>query len=371
MRYCYIVKFINWTFFSSSMNKRSISNFLVGLIIVMIMVLAFWVIQPILISIIFGLLLAYVFNPIYRKINRAIKNKTLSATILMMLITFLVLVPFIYFIPSFIQQIFMIFEELRQIDIANTITSVFPFVTPDSISYSLLSNLNNIPGKMMSSLMDYIFAFFLNLPNILLQTFVFLFTFFYATRDSYKLNDYFRNISPFSKATEKKFMKEFRGITNSVILGQVLIGVIQGLLLGLGLLLLGVPHVLTWTLMTVIVSIIPVIGPWLVWVPVAGFLFLQGDSTAAIILALYGGLFVSNIDNFLRPYLLSRSSQLPIVISLVGTIGGLYFLGLVGLILGPLILAYALIIIDFYREGRLDELHRESKQGIRSYEIKS
>ena len=353
------------------MNKRSISNILVGLIIVGIMILAFLVIKPILISIIFGLLFAYVFSPIYKKINRAIRNRTLSAAILMALITFLILAPLIYFTPSFIHQIFKIFEEIKKINIAEIILVAFPFVTSDSISYSLLMNLNNLPGKMISSLMDSLFGMILNLPNILLQTFVFLFTFFYAIRDSYKLDDYFKNISPFSRATEKRFLKEFRGITNAVILGQVLIGIVQGLLLGLGLFLLGVPNVLTWTLMTVIVSIIPIIGPWLIWGPIAIFLFVQGDTTAGIILALYGGLFVSTIDNFLRPYFLSKSSHLPIVVSLIGTIGGLYFLGLLGLILGPLILAYALIIIDFYREGRLDELYRDDKQGIGSYEIKN
>ena len=74
---------------------------------------------------------------------------------------------------------------------------------------------------------------------------------------------------------------------------------------------------------------------------------------------LYGGLFVSTIDNLVRPYLLSKRSNLPIALSIIGTIGGFYSFGIAGLILGPLILAYCLIILEFYREGRLDELFKK------------
>lgn len=287
----------------------------------------------------------------------------------MLLIAFLILAPLIYFTPSLIQQVFSIFGDIRAINIAELIAGVFPFLSSNDTVYSILLNVNNLPGKFVSGFMDNIFSVVLNLPNILLQSFVFLFTFFFAVRDVDKMGVYFRGLSPFSKTTEKRFMREFRGITNSVILGQVLIGVLQGMALGLGLLLLGIPNVLTLTLITAIVSIIPVIGAWIIWAPLCIYLIISGDVTAGVILALYGGLFVSNIDNFIRPYLLSRSSQLPVVVGLIGTIGGLYFIGILGLVLGPLILAYALIIIDFYREGRLDELYRDERRGIRDYEL--
>jgi len=353
------------------MNRRLVNNILVALIIIIIMLLSYMVIKPILISMTFGLLFAYIFHPIYKKINKTIKNKTLSASLLMSLIAFLITIPAIYFTPKLIQQIFSIFEKVKEVNIAETIATLFPFLAKDPTSYSILVNFNNIPGKVTSSLIDTLLQMALNLPDLLIQTFVFLFTFFFAIRDSHKLGHYFNEISPFSKTTEKKFLREFRGITNSVILGQVLIGFLQGITLGLGLWLLGVPNVLTWTLITIIASIIPMIGPWLVWVPISIFLLLAGDTTGGIVLALYGGLFVSSIDNFVRPYLLSKSSKLPLVVSLIGTVGGFYFLGILGLVIGPLILAYALIIIDFYKEGRLDELYRESKQGIKNYEIKS
>jgi predicted PurR-regulated permease PerM len=124
----------------------------------------------------------------------------------------------------------------------------------------------------------------------------------------------------------------------------------------LGLYFLGVPKALTLTVIAAIVSIIPVLGTWLVWFPVGIILLITGNTFSGIFVLLYGAFFVSLIDNLLRPYILSKKSSLHIVLSVIGTIGGLYLFGIVGLILGPLILAYVVIIIEFYKEGKLNEL---------------
>ncbi|MGK0209255.1 MAG: putative PurR-regulated permease PerM [Patescibacteria group bacterium] len=354
------------------MNRMVVNNWLVLGLFLILVILSFLVVKPILIALSFGMILAYVFNPLYIKMQKNIKNPTVAAAVLIIVIGLLIILPLLFFTPIFIQQIFGVFDDIKSVNIAKAIVAVFPFIGDDTVAFSLLSNLNNMPGKFISSLVDGLLSMVLNFPNILLQTFVFLFTFFFALRDSDKLVAYFKQLSPFSTLTENRFMREFRVITNSVILGQVLIGLLQGLSLGLGMLLLGVPNVLIWTILTVIVSIIPVIGPWLVWVPLTLFLFVSGDTTSGVILALYSGLFVSNIDNVVRPYLLSRNSKTHLAINLAGTIGGLYFMGILGLILGPLILAYFFIIVDFYRQGKLDELYRDyhaPKPGLRSYEL--
>jgi predicted PurR-regulated permease PerM len=170
------------------------------------------------------------------------------------------------------------------------------------------------------------------------------------------LKEYVAKLSPFSNSTEKKFLKEFRGITDAIIFGQVFIGILQGLLLGAGLYLLGVPNALTLTFVAAILSVIPILGAWLVWFPVGIILLMTGKTFSGIFILLYGAFFVSLIDNFLRPYILSKRSNLHIVLSVIGTIGGLYLFGIVGLILGPLILAYVIIIIEFYQQGKLNEL---------------
>lgn len=328
-------------------------------IISIIFILTFLVLKDILLAIIIGFLFAYVFHPLYDKINKKIKKPNLTTWLLIFLILLLFAAPLIYFTPMIINQTFTLYGNMQEVDIAGSLQSTFPSLLDEQLTNTLRLNINNVLSKVVSLFMSQFTNLLVNLANIILQTFVFLFTFYYALRDGDKLSEYFIKLSPFSKSTDKKFKNEFRGITNSIMMGQVLIGIIQGLALGVCLLILGVPNVLVLSFLTMIICIIPVLGAFLVWLPVTIFLFISGDITSAIILVLYGGLFVSNIDNILRPYFLSKSSRLPISIGLAGTIGGLYFIGIAGLIIGPLILAYALIIIEFYREGRLIEISKK------------
>ena len=304
-----------------------------------IFILAFFILKPIIIPIIFGLLFAYVFSPVYKLIKRKIKGKNISALILLIGLALIVAVPIIYFVPIMIRQSSELYILLRNFDFGQILSN---FMQND-IASSLSSNINNMIYKISSTFQNQL----INLPSFLLQFVVFLFTFYFAVRDGNELRDYISTLSPFSDSTEKKFLKEFRGITNAIVFGQVLIGVVQGLAVGVGLFFLGIPNVLILTFITMIVSMIPVLGSWIIWLPVGLFLLLTGQTFNGIFLLLYGALFVSTIDNLIRPYMLSKQSNLPIALSVIGTIGGLYFFGIAGLVLGPLVLAYVLIIIEF------------------------
>jgi len=338
--------------------KFNVNNVVTAIAIFAIFVLAFLVLKPIFIPIVFGLLFAYIAHPLYVKIRRKIKGPNTAAVILMIILGLLVAVPLVYFTPLLIRQTFNIYVNFQNVDLATLLESELSRLLPQETLTKVLYELNSVLGRVVSTFMNQFLDILVDVPNLLLKFAVFFFTFFFATRDYDKLGDYISKVSPFSRPTEKKFMEGFRGITNSIMLGQVLIGVIQGLALGLGLWILGINNAITLTFLAMLVSVIPMLGSWLVWFPVVVILAINGDITPALILFFYGALFVSSIDNFIRPYLLSKSTDMPLGISIIGTIGGLYFLGIVGLILGPLILAYALIILDLYQKGKLNELSR-------------
>ncbi|MBT7706633.1 AI-2E family transporter [archaeon] len=338
--------------------KLNINSLVTIIAISGIFILSFLVLRPIAIPIIFALLFAYIFHPLYIKIYKALKRPNLSAALLMILLGMIIAVPIVYFTPLLVRQIFNIYVNLQNMDLAAAIQGNFPQLLSEESFVTAIYQVNSAIGKMVTTLMNQFVNILVDIPNLILKFVVFFFTFFFAIKDSDKLGEYMSRLSPFSKTTEKKFLEGFRGITNSIMLGQVLIGVLQGLALGIGLWILGVGNVLTLTFLTMLISIIPILGSWLVWFPVVVVLIINGDTTAGLILFFYSALFVSSIDNFVRPYLLSKSTNMPLGVSLIGTIGGLYFLGILGLILGPLILAYALIILDLYQKGKLNELTR-------------
>jgi predicted PurR-regulated permease PerM len=331
---------------------KDIKRGIVAAIILGIFVLTFFILKPIIIPIIFGLLFAYIFNPVYRKIKTKIKGKNIPALILLLGLAFIVIVPVIYFIPTIVEQAFNTYVQLQNFNFIEFFSKFFQ----GDISGTFARSVDNIIGQTFSTFLNQFKNLLINLPSFLLQFAVFLFTFYFAIRDGDELKKYISTLSPFSKATGEKFLKEFRGITNAIVFGQVLIGIIQGLALGVGLFVLGVPNALILTFIACLVSIIPVLGSWLVWLPVGVFLLLAGNTFSGIFILLYGALFVATIDNLLRPYIISKQSNLPVALSIIGTIGGLYFFGIAGLVLGPLVLAYVLIIIEFYQQGKLKDL---------------
>ena len=333
-------------------NQDIVKQGVVGALLIGIFVLTFFILKPIIISIIFGLLFAYIFSPVYKKINKRIKGRGLAAFILMLGLTAIIAIPLIYIVPIIVTQTFDTYILLKGVDF----TSFFSGFFEPEFARTIAINIDNFLGQIFSGLLNQFTNLLVNLPSLFLQFAVFLFTFFFAIKDSDKLSNYLCSLSPFSSETEKKLSKELRGITNAIVFGQVLIGIIQGLAVGIGLLLLGVPKAMILTFLAMIVSMVPVLGSWLVWFPVSILLMATGQTFAGIFLLIYGALFVSTIDNILRPYFLSRKSNLPIALGVIGTIGGLYFFGIAGLVLGPLIIAYVLIIIEFYRQGKLKEL---------------
>lgn len=327
--------------------------------LLVLFILGFILLKSIIIAVILGVLLAYILHPVFKKINKYIKSKDLSAILLIFGLLLIVAIPLWFLIPILIKQSVDIYVFFQEINLADLLHKSLPSLFDENFSRILTVHLNNILSQAFNSFLNEITIFIVNLPNFLLQFVVFLFSFYFAVRDAEKLKEYLLKLSPFSESTEKQFVREFRGITNAIVYGQFFIAVIQGIALGIGLFILGVPKALILTIIGIFTSMIPVLGAWLVWLPVGIVLLLSGKTFSGIAILLYGGLIVSSLDNILRILFLGKFSKLPIVVSLIGLIGGLYAFGLAGLILGPLILAYILIVLDFYRQGKLNELFKK------------
>lgn len=321
-----------------------------------LMVLAAIIIWPIATAIITGLILAYVFYPLYLKIFSSVKEKNLSALIVIFFVIFLIFVPLWFLFPLIIKQIFDIYLYLQKVNFFDFVRNLFPSLAQTEFSRDLATYINTFISNVVSKALSGASSVFLNLPDLALKAVVIFFVLFFGMRDAELFTNYVSSLSPFSKSTEKDLSKKFRDITNSVIRGYVLVGILQGILTGVGLLVFGVPQVLLLTLLAILVSIIPVLGAWVVWVPSAVYLLVSGHIFSGVCLAIYGAVFVSWVDNIIRPYIVSRKTKISSAIVLVGMIGGLIVFGILGLIIGPLILAYLLLILDAYRKNKFPSL---------------
>ncbi|MBU4086496.1 MAG: AI-2E family transporter, partial [Nanoarchaeota archaeon] len=289
--------------------------------------------------------------PVYKMILRVVREKNISAIILVLLLLFLIFLPIWFLFPLVVRQLLSSYSYLQQADILTPLRAIFP----QASSADMSAIANTFISNSLNAVFSQFSSFLLDLPIILLQLTVILFVFFFALRDAEKLKQYIKGLSPFSAELEKSLSSQFKEITNSVVYGHVIVGVIQGILTGAGLLIFGVPNALLLTVLAILASVMPVIGAWLIWLPAGVYLLTSGHTGAGIGLVLYGAVFISWIDNVIRPYIVSRRTNVSSGIVLIGMIGGLIVFGLMGLVLGPLILAYLLVILNAYKDKRLLE----------------
>lgn len=340
-------------------DRQIVNKVIVFALIAILLVAVFLVLKPLIIPLFLGVLLSYLLHPFYKRFEKKFKNKNWATGLFMLIIFIVVAVPAYFFLPALLKEVFDAYLYIQKLDLPGASLAVFSKFLNEELARVAAVELNLLVNQFFSYSLESLGSSLSGFADLLFKTAIMLFTFFFATRDSEKIKKFLSDLSPFSTKTEEKFDKEFRLITNSVLLGQIVTGLIQGLAVGLALWILGVPKVLFLTVLAVIVSIIPVVGAWLVWAPVSLILFLSGNSVGALILFLYGALFVSTIDNIIRPLFISKGSNMNIFVAIIGTVGGLYAFGIIGLLIGPLILSYMLIIIEFYKQGKLNDLFRE------------
>jgi len=338
-----------------TISSQEIRRVFVLSLILILVILSFMVLKPIILSIITGLILAYAFFPIYKKTYKILKEKNTSALAVCFMIFLVVFIPIWFIIPTIMRQAYGLFSAVQNIHIAGLISKVFPTAS-DQFQKELASIIISFIGDTTSTILDYMTNFLFNLPSVLLQAAVVVFVFFFALRDNDKLKEFAEGISPFRKDKARILVKKFKEITSSVVFGYIIVGVIQGIATGIGMILFGVPNAFMLTLLAIFTSILPMVGPWFIWIPATIYLFLNGSPGAAIGFMLYSALFVSSIDNILRPYIVARKTGTSSVIVLIGMIGGLFLFGILGIILGPLILSYLILFLKAYKDKTLSDM---------------
>jgi predicted PurR-regulated permease PerM len=338
-----------------NINESDIKKFSTLILTGILLVLAFIIIKPILIATLSGLILAYILTPVYKFSLKYLKSKNLSALVVSLGVIVLVVVPIWFVLPVVLQQSYNVFDYYQKFDTNGLVKTLFPTSSERFITQMDLA-LRNLVNSLSTSFSKKILDILINIPYYLIDLFIIAFVFFYALRDSEKMKDFFKSASPLSEHNEKILVKNFKDITDSVIYGQIIVGIVQGLFAGLGFILFGVNNSLVLTLLAVFFSIIPFIGPWLVWGPVNISMFASGNYPLALGYLIYNVLIVSVIDNIVRSYLVSRKTNISPGIIIVGMIGGFFVFNLIGLVIGPLILAYVIAILESFRDKSIYNL---------------
>ena len=177
-----------------------------------------------------------------------------------------------------------------------------------------------------------------------------LFVLFFYFRDGDTMATRIKGLIPFDRRRKAQLDRHLQDVTRAVVFGTVVTALVQGSLIGIGFWITGLPSPVVFGVVGTIASFIPLVGTSLIWLPAAIYLFATDAAWKAAFMLVWGALVVGSADNFLRPILVSGKTQMGTLTVFFGVLGGLAAFGMVGLFLGPVILALVLALIDFAEE---------------------
>jgi predicted PurR-regulated permease PerM len=339
------------------MDEKDLKRYLIPIFSLGLAVLSFLIIKPIAFPILLGLLLAYGLYPLYIKVKTKIKSENLSAFIMVAGTLLLIFLPPLFMLPLFIKELFNAYLSLRSTDFSALILQVFPSISSSpTMAAEISAAASHFSAAISNGMLSIFQNTIMNLPEILFGIIILLFTFFFGLREGPEFKEYFSTFFPFGDEHKKRFFERFEQVTNSVVFGHIIIGVVQGLVAGVAYYIFGVPNALILTVVTMIVGVLPVIGPWLVWIPLDIYLFSTGNTVAGLQLLIYGLFVINWVEVLLRPYVVAARAEMNSAIALIGAIGGTYAFGIMGFLLGPLFLAYFILVIELYKNKKTESI---------------
>lgn len=244
-------------------------------------------------------------------------------------------------------------EDPRINDTIARLQERFPFLALDKavIADDLMYLSRNL-GQFLLSKGATILS---NVASLIAEFFITIFIAFYMVRDGREMADSIRYFSPLKKDQEDRIVNGIRVVAKSVLLGTFVTAMLQGLAGGAALAILGFPG-LFWGTMTGMASLIPLVGTYLVWVPIALYLLLLGQFRSVVFLAVWSIVLPGIIDNVIRPLLMKGKSKMSPFYIFLAILGGVQYFGLKGILFGPLILSFAMIMLYIYQVEYRDEL---------------
>jgi len=189
-----------------------------------------------------------------------------------------------------------------------------------------------------------------NIALFLFELVVMLFALFYFLRDGAAIMKRIRLFLPFEEAVREKMLAEARDLIFASVTTSLVIAAVQGIICGGAFAIVGVGSPLFWGVVMAFLSLLPVVGAWPVWILAAIWLFSTGHAARALLLVGVCGGLGSTIDNILRPVLLGGRSSLNGLLVFISVLGGIAVFGALGVVLGPIVVATAVGVLDVYSE---------------------
>lgn len=332
-------------------------KFRIGILVILVAFftyLAYLIFVPFFAPLVWAAVFAIVFYPVYRLILRGVKRPALAslATVAVVLLVLLGPLSYLsYLLVAELQDLSttgLTVEGLRTAyrssmihDLASRVLPVFRLDEQQAITY-VVNGFTSVSKQLLSRIPRGLGSIAGAFTTFAFMTFILFF--FFKDGNSYvaKLLTYL----PLSEKNKKHLSGQTKDVVVSTIYGGVAVAIAQGLVGGIGFVVVGVSSPVLWGLTTAITSFIPFVGSHVVWVPISLYLLVTGHLVKAIVLAFFGVFGIGLVDNLIRPLFIRGRAGLSFLLTFFAVLGGIQAFGLIGIIVGPLIMALYISLID-------------------------
>lgn len=292
-------------------------------------------------------ILFVVFGGLHQWLVPRVRSRTLASSIVIVVAIVMIVIPLIWMVSLLVGQAQGAVEGVINSPVLDRISTL------TVAGYPVGPELKAAGAKAVSFLGGGAISFLGTATRLTLNLLFTFFGLYYLLMDPKGAWRGLRPYIPFSDENVAILQERFVAVTKSTIIGTGFSSLAQGILIAIAFQLTGLGNAVFWGVVTVVFSILPVVGGGLVWGPGALVLYMGGHTAMAIGLVIFGAVIVGNVDNLIRPMISSRYAQIHPLITLVGAIAGVSYIGLLGLLVGPLALSYFFELLTMYRREYL------------------
>lgn len=318
-----------------------------------------FVLKPFFYPLFWAAILASIFFPFYKKINRKIKSPNLSSSLTLVLIFVIIVLPLVLFSTIVIKEALDFYDlasnHSQQITIE--VQNFFNSIKNGPLSQRLHIDEAFATQKLTELAQSFTSFILVGVKVITQNSFIFAIMFimmfyalFFFVRDGEVLLKKLMHLCPLGDRYEKILYTKFTSTVRATIKGTMTVGLLQGILGYLMFVLVGVKGAAIWGVLMVIMASIPAVGCYFIWLPIAIWEITVGNTTSGIAMILFGTLVIGTIDNLIRPLLVGRDTQMHPLMVLFSTLGGISVFGISGFVIGPVVASLLLAFWEMYDE---------------------
>jgi len=319
-----------------------------------------WMVRDYLFPVFWAIVFALLLHPTYQWLQKNLRNDVLAALSAMLFALLIVILPISWLGSQVAREAYALYQSIA----LNGGLSAFTLPGP---LLEMLATFGFEPGEVSANIAAWaetasawIFSEALSISgatfSVVLKTFIMLYLLFFILRDGEKLGAYIMRYLPLGDDKERALFARFATTTRAVMKGTIVVALAQGAVGGIVFWMAGIDNPVLWGAVMAFLSVIPAVGPILVWLPAGLILLATGSFVPALIVLIGGGVVISSIDNFLRPVLLGRETKMPDALILISILGGISVFGIAGVVIGPVVSALVITVWDIFAEEFRAEL---------------